>query len=335
MQNLKNTFILACGMFFVLSCFDPGMGFLDAQAELTILTFIIPIFFTLIYLGMKMTSNTTIKLLVYGVPMAAIVATMLCRLSAFGGPGSVLLVTLHIYGKFTLFYGHSQPFEELGDTPEFELIKHVKSDTDDSSSHSGSGDNKRNHQNRELKLTVEEDAVTRELVVPETSERKNPQKLHHRRIAAVDSRTLPSPVCSNADISSPIPKSTSMISPTVSNIKQSLNKNARTLVHNIVEVLPSSLEGTNSVFVYKGLVNLMIALIIICGVFVTLFEVYRDICLCHLLFNILHCLSIHILTILPLLLSITAHSFHPFFSSIADFESYTREQTVVYKCCYP
>ncbi len=288
-QNLKNTFIAACGLCFVYSCFDPDMGFLDAQAELTILTFIIPIFYTLIYLAVKMASNISIKLLVYGVPVAAFSATILCGLSAVGGLGSLLLVTFHIYGKFVLFYGNP-PFEECDDILEYGSCKALKA-TDDSSLTSGNDVGKQHDDDGHGKLSIEEDAikeqqhnrVSDELIRVSSPQRKKEDncKAHRRRIATDGSRITRSD-SSDARSLNCRPRSASVPSPTVSSVTNSFNKNARSLVHNIVEVLPSSLEGTNSVFVYKGIVNLMIAVIVICGVFIALFEVCRELCVSYI-----------------------------------------------------
>ncbi len=284
-QTLKNTFIAACGIFFVFSCFEPDVGFLDAQAELTILTFIIPIYYTLIYLAMKMASKISINLLLYGVPVAAFSAAILCKVSAFGGPGTLLLVTLHIYRKFVLLYGHPEPFEEC-DTPEYGSGKPLKA----SSSLNDGGGIRKDHRN----LSFEEDTTSTEEphnittsgeLIPESS----PQmKDHHRqkvrrsrRTASARSMASRSPISDVLSSSPPVPRSAYLMPPNVSSITKSINTSARSLMHNIAEVLPSSLEGTNSVFVYKGLVNLMIALIVICGLFITLFEVYyRDMCVC-------------------------------------------------------
>ncbi len=249
-QNLKNTFIVACGMFFAFSFFDPDIGFLDAQAELTILTFIIPIFYTLIFLATKMASNISTNLIFYGVPVAVFSALMLCKMSALGGPGTLLLVTLHIYQKFMLFYGHPEPFEEPfeeSNIPEYGSDKLLKA----SSSFNDDDDIRNNRQSvrfEEDTTTTEEphdNTTSGELISESSPERKNYQNVCRSRKAASTASILS--ISDALSSPSPIPRSAYSEPHNISSIRKSINMSARSLIHNLAEVLPSSLEGANSV----------------------------------------------------------------------------------------
>ncbi len=282
-QNLKNTFNAACGMFFIISCFDPDVGFLDAQAELTILTIIIPIFYTLAYLSMKMASNISIKLLFYGVPIAIFLAVIICRISTTGDLGTMLLVTLHIYRKFVLLFGHQELLKD--GTPEYGPVKPQRK------VHPIDGGGIR--KDGGLSLLSEGDMTTTTEkphnitihgeLVPEPS---SPQSKERNRRKEWGTRRTISTGC----IISP-EEHRRVLTPNVSSITRSINTSARSLMNNIVEVLPSSREGrrTNSVFVYKGVVNLMISALVISGFFITLFQVYEQEEYIHLLsFSLLY-----------------------------------------------
>lgn len=105
MQDLKTSFVVACGLFFVRGCFHPEMGFLDAQAELTVLSIVIPIVYTLLYLVINTAMRLNRGLVLVGAPVAATAATIICQFSGFGGPATVFIVALHMLGKLVQFFG--------------------------------------------------------------------------------------------------------------------------------------------------------------------------------------------------------------------------------------
>ncbi|KAG5181814.1 hypothetical protein JKP88DRAFT_245974 [Tribonema minus] len=99
-QNLKASFVLSCCLFFTTTLLHPSMGFLDAQRELTVLTVVIPITYVVLYqvvdAAMRWTSWVGLALASIA---AAVLSIVLCSYSNFGGPGTVAIMGLHIFGK--------------------------------------------------------------------------------------------------------------------------------------------------------------------------------------------------------------------------------------------
>eukprot|EP00611_Tribonema_gayanum_P001910 TRINITY_DN11405_c0_g1_i1.p1 TRINITY_DN11405_c0_g1~~TRINITY_DN11405_c0_g1_i1.p1 ORF type:complete len:963 (+),score=216.15 TRINITY_DN11405_c0_g1_i1:3-2891(+) len=112
-QNLKASFVLSCCLFFTTTLLHPSMGFLDAQRELTVLTVVIPITYVVLYqvvdAAMRWTSWVGLALASIA---AAVLSIVLCSYSNFGGPGTVAIMGLHIFGKLMTFFASAREEEE-------------------------------------------------------------------------------------------------------------------------------------------------------------------------------------------------------------------------------
>ncbi|CAM9609451.1 unnamed protein product [Chrysoparadoxa australica] len=117
-QNLKTSFVLSCTFIFCRGLVHPAMGFLHAQQELTILTIIIPITYVMLYLVVHTYIQLNRGLVVLGMPVALGFAVLCCCISSFGGPGTVMIVFLHIFSKFVQVFGRQwEDEDEEGEAP--------------------------------------------------------------------------------------------------------------------------------------------------------------------------------------------------------------------------
>ncbi|CAM9261345.1 unnamed protein product [Ascophyllum nodosum] len=104
-QNLKTSFIVAVTFFFLRGCLSPTMGFIEAQQELTILTIVIPILYVALYTTVNAALQLSVGLVVLGGPAAMVMSVQLCRSSGLGGPGTVVIVFVHIFIKLLHLFG--------------------------------------------------------------------------------------------------------------------------------------------------------------------------------------------------------------------------------------
>ncbi|CAM9719523.1 unnamed protein product, partial [Ectocarpus sp. 4 AP-2014] len=104
-QNLKTSFIVAVTFFFLRGCASPTMGFIEAQQELTILTIVIPILYVALYTTVNAALQMSVGLVVVGGPVAMFVSVKLCQSSGFGGPGTFVVVFLHMFIKLLQLFG--------------------------------------------------------------------------------------------------------------------------------------------------------------------------------------------------------------------------------------
>ncbi|CAM9946160.1 unnamed protein product [Ectocarpus sp. 13 AM-2016] len=104
-QNLKTSFIVAVTFFFLRGCASPTMGFIQAQQELTILTIVIPILYVALYTTVNAALQMSVGLVVVGGPVAMFVSVKLCQSSGFGGPGTFVVVFLHMFIKLLQLFG--------------------------------------------------------------------------------------------------------------------------------------------------------------------------------------------------------------------------------------
>ncbi|CAM9842078.1 unnamed protein product [Chrysoparadoxa australica] len=96
---------LALAQLLIRGIFNPSVGLLKASEEFTLVTFLLPITYVFIYHAAHIFTRLTAGLVILGPPVAVFGAVVLRRMSTFGGPGTAMIMAVHLYSKLLKFFG--------------------------------------------------------------------------------------------------------------------------------------------------------------------------------------------------------------------------------------
>jgi len=98
-MNLKLSFLVGSCILFLRGCFHPKLGYLESQQEWTAITIVMPILYVTLYAVVKGIVRMTWALCFFGVTCSFFAALFVVMMSGIGGPGTLIIVWMHIYGK--------------------------------------------------------------------------------------------------------------------------------------------------------------------------------------------------------------------------------------------